>query len=140
MPERSERNGYNDEYWRDKSILKTIKFRIITEAASRTIDLESGGVDITLGLPTTDADRIEENPDPAAPLRTGPLYSQWSARRTHGRGTRHIFSIMLSRRPSLYPFLSLRSGTKRYENGCLSLLFLYNSSCRELGILQITGR
>lgn len=45
----------NDEYWRDKSILKTIKFRIITEAASRTIDLESGGVDITLGLPTTDA-------------------------------------------------------------------------------------
>ena len=41
---------------------------------------------------------------------------------------------------SLYPFLSLRSGTKRYENGCLSLLFLYNSSCRELGILQITGR
>ena len=42
--------------------------------------------------------------------------------------------------PLLYPFLSLRSGTKRYENGCLSLLFLYNSSCRELGILQITGR
>ena len=40
----------------------------------------------------------------------------------------------------LYPFLSLRSGTKRYENVFLSLFFLYNSSCRELGILQITGR
>ena len=40
----------------------------------------------------------------------------------------------------LYPFLSLRSGTKRYENVFLSLFFLYNSSYRELGILQITGR
>ncbi|MGO5444808.1 plasmid mobilization protein, partial [Faecalimonas sp. LCP19S3_D12] len=35
----------------------------------------------------------------------------------------------------LYPFLSLRSGTKRNENVSLSLFFLYNSSCRELGIL-----
>ena len=40
----------------------------------------------------------------------------------------------------LYPFLSLRSGTKRYENVFLSLFFLYSSSYRELGILQITGR
>lgn len=40
----------------------------------------------------------------------------------------------------LYPFLSLRSGTKRYENVFLSLFFLYNSSYRDLGILQITGR
>ena len=61
----------NDEYWRDKSILKTIKFRIITEAASRTIDLESGGVDITLGLPATDAERIEENPDTQLVVSTG---------------------------------------------------------------------
>lgn len=61
----------NDEYWRDKSILKTIKFRIITEAASRTIDLESGGVDITLGLPATDAERIEENPDTQLIVSTG---------------------------------------------------------------------
>ena len=30
-------------------------------------------------------------------------------------------------------------GTKRYENVSLSLFFIYNSSCRELGILQITG-
>ena len=40
----------------------------------------------------------------------------------------------------LYPFLSLHSGTKRYENIFPELIFLYNSSCRELGILQITGR
>ena len=31
-------------------------------------------------------------------------------------------------------------GTKRYENVSLSLFFIYNSFCRELGILQITGR
>ena len=61
----------NDDYWRDKSILKTIKFRIITESASRTIDLESGGVYITLGLPTTDADRIDENPDTQLIVSTG---------------------------------------------------------------------
>ena len=30
-------------------------------------------------------------------------------------------------------------GTKRYENVSLSLFFIYNSYCRELGILQITG-
>lgn len=53
----------NDDYWGEKSILKTVKFRIITESASRTIDLESGGVDLSLGLPTSDADRIEQNPD-----------------------------------------------------------------------------
>ncbi len=31
-------------------------------------------------------------------------------------------------------------GTKCYENVSLSLFFIYNSFCRELGILQITGR
>ena len=31
-------------------------------------------------------------------------------------------------------------GTKRYENVSLSLFFIYNSFCRELGILQITER
>ena len=61
----------NDDYWGEKSILKTVKFRIITESASRTIDLESGGVDITLGLPTTDAERIEQNPDTQLIISTG---------------------------------------------------------------------
>ncbi|MCI8515836.1 MAG: ABC transporter substrate-binding protein [Hungatella sp.] len=61
----------NDNYWREPSVLKTIKFRIITESASRTIDLESGGVDITLGLPNADADRIDENPDTQLIISTG---------------------------------------------------------------------
>lgn len=51
----------NDNYWGNKSILKTLVFRIITEGASRTIDLESGGLDLTLGLPQNDADRIAAN-------------------------------------------------------------------------------
>lgn len=61
----------NDDYWGEKSILKTIKFRVITESASRTIDLESGGIDIALGLPVTDADRINENPDTQLIVSTG---------------------------------------------------------------------
>ncbi len=53
----------NDNYWGEKSILKTLVFRIITESASRTIDLESGGLDLTLALPQNDAERIAANPD-----------------------------------------------------------------------------
>ena len=61
----------NDDYWGDKSILKTITFRIITESSSRTIDLESGGVDLVLALPTTDAERIADNPDTQLILNMG---------------------------------------------------------------------
>jgi len=53
----------NDEYWGNKSILKDLTFRIITESASRTIELESGGVDLVLSISSNDADRIDENPD-----------------------------------------------------------------------------
>lgn len=37
-------------------------------------------------------------------------------------------------------FISFRLGTKRYENIFSELIFLYNSSYKGLGILQITGR
>lgn len=53
----------NDEYWGNKSILKDLTFRIITESASRTIELESGGVDLVLAISSNDAARIAENPD-----------------------------------------------------------------------------
>ena len=53
----------NDKYWGEKSILKNLTFRIITESASRTIELESGGVDLVLAISSNDADRIDENPD-----------------------------------------------------------------------------
>lgn len=53
----------NDAYWGHKSILKELVFRIITESASRTIELESGGVDLVLGISANDAARIDENAD-----------------------------------------------------------------------------
>ena len=53
----------NDEYWGEKAKLTNLVFRIITESASRTIELESGGVDIVLSISTNDAARIDENPD-----------------------------------------------------------------------------
>ena len=53
----------NDDYWGHKSILKDLTFRVITESASRTIELESGGVDLVLAISTNDAERIAENPD-----------------------------------------------------------------------------
>ena len=61
----------NEDYWGDQSILNTITFRIITESSSRTIDLESGGIDLALSIPNTDADRIAENADTQLILHTG---------------------------------------------------------------------
>ena len=43
----------NDDHWGEKAKIKTIAIRIITESASRTIDLESGGLDMTLALSIT---------------------------------------------------------------------------------------
>lgn len=53
----------NDDHWGEKAKIKTIAIRIITESASRTIDLESGGLDMTLALSNNDAERIDENPE-----------------------------------------------------------------------------
>lgn len=52
----------NDGYWGEKAKMQTIVFRIITEAATRTIELEAGGIDINLTLANTDSDRIDQNP------------------------------------------------------------------------------
>ncbi len=53
----------NDNYWGDVAKMENIVFRIITESATRTIELEAGGVDINLTVVSSDADRIDENPD-----------------------------------------------------------------------------
>lgn len=52
---------FND-YWGKKALLNKINFRIITEATSRVIDLESGGLDIALSVGVTDIGRIKNNP------------------------------------------------------------------------------
>lgn len=48
-----------DDYWgADKPKIKTIKFRFITEQAARTINLESGDIDLCIDIPENDAERI----------------------------------------------------------------------------------
>ena len=53
----------NDQYFGDKPALKEIVIRAIPEATSRTIELESGGVDIAYTITPQDVSRIEDNPN-----------------------------------------------------------------------------
>lgn len=52
-----------DDYFLDKAKTKDITFRIIPEAAQRTIALENGEVDLVYDLAVNDISIIEENPD-----------------------------------------------------------------------------
>jgi len=52
-----------DQYWNEKPAFDNLVYRVILEPSSRTIELETGGVDISFDLPTADWDRIEENPE-----------------------------------------------------------------------------
>lgn len=53
----------NDNYWGDKPAYKDLTFRIITENASRTIEVETAGADIAFNVTADDVKRLEENPD-----------------------------------------------------------------------------
>lgn len=50
----------NEDYWGEPTSYKTCTFRVIVEASSRTIELETGGVDIAVDLPFSDWTRVEE--------------------------------------------------------------------------------
>ena len=52
-----------DDYWGKKAALKQIVMRAVPEAVNRTIELESGAVDISLIIHANDIRRISENPD-----------------------------------------------------------------------------
>lgn len=54
---------YNEEYWGQEPDFKTLVFRMIPEGNSRTIELESGQIDIALALPSNDIEKVEANPD-----------------------------------------------------------------------------
>ena len=49
----------NDNYWGEKPVYKDLTFRIITENASRTIEIETGGVDIAFDIGSDDVERLE---------------------------------------------------------------------------------
>ena len=51
----------NDEYWGNKPTYKNLLFKFISEPANRTIELETGGVDIIYDVASNDIKRIEEN-------------------------------------------------------------------------------
>jgi peptide/nickel transport system substrate-binding protein len=50
------------DYWGPKPKYKTLRVRSVPEPTSRTIELESGGVDIAFPIPHNDLKRIEDNP------------------------------------------------------------------------------
>lgn len=52
----------NDSYWGEKLAYSHFIARVIVEGSSRAIELETGGVDIAFNLPSTEWDRIENNP------------------------------------------------------------------------------
>jgi peptide/nickel transport system substrate-binding protein len=51
----------NDKYWGDKIAYDSLIVRFITEASSRAIELESGGVDVAFELSSSDWSRIDES-------------------------------------------------------------------------------
>jgi len=52
----------NENYWGEPAKLKTVVLKIMTEGTSRTINLETGDIDLCR-LQTTDIDRVEESSD-----------------------------------------------------------------------------
>lgn len=48
-----------DGYWGEKAKAATLKFRNITEGASRALELETGGVDISYGIEPQDYERMK---------------------------------------------------------------------------------
>lgn len=53
----------NDEYHGEKAKVAHVVFRNISDNTTRTIELESGGVDIAYDVQPTDVTRVEENGD-----------------------------------------------------------------------------
>ena len=53
-----------DQYWdKPKPYVKNLIMRVITESTNRTIELETGGVDLIYEAPAVDISRLEANPD-----------------------------------------------------------------------------
>ena len=52
-----------EDYWGKKPEYKTLVMRSVPESVNRTIELETGAVDIAYKIPTADVSRIKENRD-----------------------------------------------------------------------------
>lgn len=60
--DRIELEGF-DQYWGEKPAFDNMTIRVILEASSRAIELETGGVDIAFQISPVDWSRLQENPD-----------------------------------------------------------------------------
>jgi len=49
----------NEAYWGEKSLLDSVTFKVIPEAATRVIALETGEVDMVIKVPEYDVERLE---------------------------------------------------------------------------------
>lgn len=49
----------NEDYWGEPLAFKTCTLRVIVEASTRTIELETGGIDIAVDLPFSDWSRVD---------------------------------------------------------------------------------
>lgn len=50
-----------DDYWGDTAKIKDLTFRIITESATRSIEVESGGIDLAIQVTPSEVSRLEAN-------------------------------------------------------------------------------
>lgn len=53
----------NEDYWGQKPQIKNLVFRNIPETASRSIEVETGGIDVAIGIQASELKRLEENKD-----------------------------------------------------------------------------
>lgn len=52
-----------DDYWGDKANIKDVTVRLIPESTTRSIEVETGGIDIGCRILASDVARLEENPN-----------------------------------------------------------------------------
>lgn len=62
----------HDDYWGEKAKTKDVIFRCIPETSSRSIEVETGGVDVALGVQPSEIARLEGNPKVAVSRREAP--------------------------------------------------------------------
>ena len=53
----------NEDYWGGAPKTKNVVFRCIPEIASRSIEVETGGVDVAINVQASELERLESNPD-----------------------------------------------------------------------------
>ncbi|MEA4962333.1 glutathione ABC transporter substrate-binding protein [Lutispora sp.] len=53
----------NEDYWGNKPKIKNVVFRSIPEIASRSIEVETGGIDVSIDVQASELSRLESNKD-----------------------------------------------------------------------------